>query len=106
MSGTTESSVDRSVRAYHRVEMFLGHFGLGLAAKKAAPTVSLGALFAASQFADLLWPTLVLVGVEQVRVQPGITAVTPLDFVSYPYSHSLLMLCVWGGAFGGIYVAL
>src|SRR5437899_1454997 len=86
--------------------MFLGHFGLGLAAKRAAPAVSLGALFAAAQFADLLWPTLVLLGVEQVRVQPGITAVTPLDFVSYPYSHSLLMLCVWGAAFGGIYVAL
>jgi LexA-binding, inner membrane-associated putative hydrolase len=41
-----------------------------------------------------------------VRVQPGVTAVTPLDFVSYPYSHSLLMLCVWGVAFGGVYVAL
>jgi hypothetical protein len=76
--------------------MFLGHFGLGLAAKKAAPTVSLGALFAAGQFADLLWPTLVLLGVEQVRVQPGITAVTPLDFVSYPYSHSLVLLVAWG----------
>jgi hypothetical protein len=86
--------------------MFLGHFGLGLAAKRAAPAVSLGALFAAAQFADLLWPTLVLLGVEQVRVQPGITAVTPLDFVSYPYSHSLLMLCVWGVAFGAIYTAL
>ena len=86
--------------------VFLGHFGLGLAAKKAAPAVSLGALFAAGQFADLLWPTLVLLGVEQVRVQPGITAVAPLDFVSYPYSHSLLMLGLWGVAFGGIYVAL
>jgi hypothetical protein len=86
--------------------MFIGHFGLGFAAKRAAPTVSLGALFAAAQFADLLWPTLVLIGVEQVRVQPGITVVTPLDFVSYPYSHSLLMLCVWGVAFGVIYMAL
>jgi membrane-bound metal-dependent hydrolase YbcI (DUF457 family) len=86
--------------------MFIGHFGLGFGAKAAAPTVSLGALFAASQFADLLWPTLVLAGVEQVTVQPGITVVTPLDFVSYPYSHSLLMLCVWGLTFGGIYVAL
>jgi hypothetical protein len=86
--------------------MFLGHFGLGLAAKPAAPEVSLGALFAAAQFADLLWPTLVLAGVEQVRVQPGITVVTPLDFVSYPYSHSLLMLCGWGVAFGAIYTAL
>ena len=86
--------------------MFIGHFGLGFGAKRAVPAVSLGALFAACQFADLLWPTLVLAGVEQVRVQPGITVVTPLDFVSYPISHSLFMLCVWGVAFGVIYAAL
>jgi hypothetical protein len=86
--------------------MFIGHFGLGFGAKRIAPAVSLGALFAASQFADLLWPTLVLAGVEQVSVQPGITVVTPLDFVSYPISHSLFMLCVWGAAFGVIYRAL
>src|ERR1700730_11956079 len=86
--------------------MFIGHFGLGFGAKRAVPAVSLGALFAASQFADLLWPTLVLAGVEQVRVQPGITVVTPLDFVSYPISHSLFMLGVWGVAFGVVYAAL
>jgi len=51
--------------------MFLGHFGLGFDVKKAAPDVSLGALFMAAQFADLLWPTLLLLGVEQVDVQPG-----------------------------------
>jgi hypothetical protein len=86
--------------------MFIGHFGLGFGAKRAVPAVSLGALFAASQFADLLWPTLVLAGIEQVSVQPGITVVTPLDFIRYPISHSLLMLCVWGVAFGVIYTAL
>jgi len=46
------------------------HFGLGLGAKKAAPSVSLGTLFMASQFADLLWPTLLLLGIERVVVQP------------------------------------
>jgi hypothetical protein len=86
--------------------MFIGHFGLGFGAKRAVPAVSLGALFAASQFADLLWPTLVLAGIEQVSVQPGITVVTPLDFIRYPISHSLLMLCVWGAAFGAIYMVL
>jgi LexA-binding, inner membrane-associated putative hydrolase len=86
--------------------MFIGHFGLGFGAKRAAPSVSLGILFVACQFADLLWPTLVLLGIERVDVRPGITAMTPLDFVSYPYSHSLLALCLWGAAFGGIYTAL
>jgi len=79
--------------------MFIGHFGLGFGAKKLAPTVSLGSLFLACQFADLLWPTLVLTGVEIVKIQPGITAVTPLDFVHYPYSHSLLALLIWAAAF-------
>jgi membrane-bound metal-dependent hydrolase YbcI (DUF457 family) len=86
--------------------MFIGHFGLGFGAKKAAPAVSLGTLFAACQFADLLWPTLLLLGYEQVKIQPGATKMTPLDFVSYPYSHSLLALCAWGVAFGAIYFVL
>ena len=86
--------------------MFIGHFGLAFGAKKAAPAVSLGALFAACQLADLLWPTLLLLGYERVEIQPGVTRFTPLDFVSYPYSHSLLALCVWGVAFGAIYTAL
>ena len=76
--------------------MFIGHFALGLAAKPQAPRVSLAMLFAAAQLADLAWPVLLAIGVEQVRIDPGNTAVTPLDFVSYPYSHSLLALVVWG----------
>jgi LexA-binding, inner membrane-associated putative hydrolase len=83
--------------------MFIGHFALGFAAKRATPRVSLAVLFAAAQFADLLWPVLVGAGIEHVRIDPGNTAFTPLDFVSYPYSHSLLMLVVWGVVFATIY---
>lgn len=79
--------------------MFLGHFAVGLAAKPVTPRVSLGTLFIAAQFADLLWPNLLLAGVERVRIAPGETAVTPLEFVSYPFSHSLLALAVWGALF-------
>jgi membrane-bound metal-dependent hydrolase YbcI (DUF457 family) len=86
--------------------MFIGHFGLGFGAKAAVPRVSLGTLFVAAQFADLLWPTLVLAGLERVDVAPGTTAVTPLDFISYPYSHSLLALAVWGVLFGLVYFLL
>ena len=60
-------------------------------------------LFAAAQLADLLWPFFLIAGIEQVRIAPGDTAFTPLDFVSYPYSHSLLMLVVWGVVFGVVY---
>ena len=76
--------------------MFIGHFALGLAAKPQTPRVSLAMLFAAAQLADLVWPVLLAAGVEQVRIDPGNTAFTPLDFVSYPYSHSLLALVIWG----------
>jgi len=76
--------------------MFIGHFAVGFAAKRVAPRVCLATLFVAAQLADLLWPVLVAVGLEQVRIDPGNTAITPLDFVSYPYSHSLVLLCVWG----------
>lgn len=86
--------------------MFLGHFGVALAAKKAAPRASLGVLVLAAQLADLLWPIFLLMGWEQVRIAPGFTRMTPLDFVSYPWSHSLLMLVFWGVLLGGIYFAL
>ena len=75
--------------------MFIGHFAVALAAKRAAPAVSLGTMILSCQLADLIWPTLVLLGVERLAIAPGITVVTPLDFQSYPYSHSLLMLTVW-----------
>lgn len=83
--------------------MFLGHFGAGLGAKKLAPSVSLGTLFLATQFIDLLWPTFLLLGIEHVEIQPGATRVTPLNFVDYPFTHSLLMVAVWALAFGLVY---
>ena len=86
--------------------MFIGHFGVALAAKKVAPKTSLGTLILGAQFADLLWPILLLAGVEQVEIVPGITRVSPFDFTDYPISHSLLMLLVWSVVVGGIYYAL
>jgi len=86
--------------------MFIGHFGVAFAAKRVAPGVSLGTLFLAAQLADLIWPTLVLLSLEKVEVAPGVTAVTPLDFVSYPYSHSLLALALWAALFAGIHWAI
>ena len=83
--------------------MFIGHYALAFGAKRVAPTVSLGTAFLACQFADLLWPTLVMLGVEVVEVDPGNTLVTPLNFVSYPYSHSFVMLVVWSALFALAY---
>jgi hypothetical protein len=63
----------------------------------------MGLLVAAPILADVLWPVFLLLGWEQVHIDPGNTRYTPLDFISYPWSHSLLMLCVWATAFGAIY---
>lgn len=80
--------------------MFIGHFAVALAAKRAAPGVSLGTLFLAAQLADLVWATLVLLGIESFSIRPGITAVTPLDFRHYPYSHSLVGMTAWAVLLG------
>jgi membrane-bound metal-dependent hydrolase YbcI (DUF457 family) len=86
--------------------MFIGHFGLAFAAKRIAPRTGLGALGAASQWVDLVWPVLVLAGVERVRVAPGDTAYTPLAFIHYPWSHSLAMSVAWAVAAGLAWLAV
>jgi hypothetical protein len=83
--------------------MFIGHFAVALAAKRATPRTSLGWLFAAVQFPDLLWPVFLLTGVERARIAPGDTAFTPLAFEHYPWSHSLLMVVIWGVVLGVAY---
>ena len=77
--------------------MFIGHFGVAFALKKADKNVSLGSLFLAVQFADILWASLVLLGVEKATIVPGITAASPLDLIYYPFSHSLIFSLFWGG---------
>ena len=76
--------------------MFVGHTAVALAAKRQAPHVSLGGLIAAAYALDLLWPLFLIAGIEHVRIDPGNTAFTALAFDSYPWSHSLLMVVVWG----------
>jgi len=83
--------------------VFIGHFAVAFAAKRVAPAVSLGTLMLAAQLADLLWPTLLLLGIEQVRISPGDTATTPLEFLHYPYSHSFLALFLWALGLAGLY---
>lgn len=83
--------------------MFLGHFAVGFAAKRAAPRISLGVLIAAASFLDLLWPVFLLLGWERVRIQPGNTAFTPLAFDAYPISHSLLAVFGWSVLGGLLY---
>jgi membrane-bound metal-dependent hydrolase YbcI (DUF457 family) len=86
--------------------VFIGHLGLAFAAKKVAPRPSLGTLALAAQLVDGVWPVFLLLGWEKVEIVPGITAVTPLLFVSYPYTHSLGAGAVWAMLLAGGYYLL
>jgi len=76
--------------------MFLGHFAMGLAAKGVGRRVPLGLLMMAALASDLLWPALLLLGIERMSVVPGTTRLSPLHFEHYPYSHSLLASALMG----------
>lgn len=86
--------------------MFVGHFGAALAAKKFAPRTNVAVAILASEFVDVVWPIFVLLGIEKVRIVPGLMTVSPFDFISYPWTHSLLMSIVWGAVFGGVLYAI
>ena len=83
--------------------MFIGHFAIGLLAKKSNTLPSLAMMFIAVQFLDLIWPIFVLLGIETLSIDPGNTKLTPLNFEYYPYSHSLLMTIGWSLLFGLVY---
>jgi membrane-bound metal-dependent hydrolase YbcI (DUF457 family) len=83
--------------------MFIGHFALALGAKKVAPKLSLGTTFIAVQLLDLLWPPFLLIGIEKVKIELGNTAFTPLNFIHYPFSHSLVNAVVWAMLFATVF---
>ncbi len=84
--------------------MFIGHFALGLAAKRAAPRTSIGSLTLAAVFLDALWPLFLLLGVERAAISPvSSNSFLFLNFTYYPISHSLVMAVVWSVVFALFY---
>jgi hypothetical protein len=86
--------------------VFVGHLAAALAARRVQPRASLGSLVGAAFALDLIWPVLLLAGIEMVRIDPGNTAFTPLAFDSYPWSHSLSMSVVWAIVVGRVSAAV
>jgi len=86
--------------------MFIAHFGFAMAARRVAPQPAFGTLLLAAMLVDGIWPVFVLLEWERVEIVPGITAVTPLLFASYPYTHSLLFGALWAALLGGGYYTL
>jgi hypothetical protein len=75
--------------------MFVGHYGPSFAGSAIEKRIPLWLLFIAVQFVDVLWAIFVLLGIEKVRIVPGITASSPLDLYYMPYTHSLLAALGW-----------
>jgi membrane-bound metal-dependent hydrolase YbcI (DUF457 family) len=75
--------------------MFVGHYSVAFAAKSEGNKIPLWVLFIAVQFLDYIWATLVLLGIEKLRVIKGFTAGSMLDSYFHPYSHSLPTALIW-----------
>ena len=85
--------------------MFVGHYSVAFAVKNERNKIPLWILFVAVQLLDFLWAPFVLLGIEKVRIVPGITATSPLDLYYMPYTHSLIGALVWSGLAFAIYKA-
>jgi len=77
--------------------MFVGHYSVAFAARSERNGIPLWVLFIAVQFLDYIWATLVLLGIEKLRVIKGFTAGSMLDSYFHPYSHSLIAAIIWSG---------
>ena len=77
--------------------MFVGHYSVAFAARTQQNKIPLWVLFVAVQFLDYIWATLVLLGIEKLRVIKGFTAGSMLDSYFHPYSHSLIAAGLWSG---------
>jgi membrane-bound metal-dependent hydrolase YbcI (DUF457 family) len=83
--------------------MFIGHYGPGYLGKRLSPELPLWALFVAVEFLDVLWCVFVLLGVEKLRIVPGITAANALDLYDMPYTHSLVGALLWSLLAGALW---
>ncbi len=78
--------------------MFVGHYAASLALKKFEKRASLGVLFLAVQFVDILFFPFVLLGIERVNIVENFTQSTHFELEYMPYTHSLLASLLWAGA--------
>ncbi len=86
--------------------MFIGHYSVAFAVKSERNKIPLWVLFVAVQFLDYIWATLVLLGIEKLRVIKGFTAGSMLDSYYHPYSHSLIAAIIWSGVAALLYKPL
>ncbi len=88
--------------------MFIGHFAPAFIAaahvrnnpKTKAP--GLGTFFVAAQLVDFGFFAFTLLGIEKMRITPGISAMNPMDLYHMPYTHSLFGTLLWAALFAAL----
>ena len=83
--------------------MLVGHFAMGLLAKRVEPKVSLGTFVLAAMLADFLWVIFLITQIEHVDFKPGLGAGNYVASMNVAWSHSLLMDAIWGALFATAY---
>src|SRR5215831_2154702 len=82
--------------------MFIGHYGVALAAKPVQKQIPLWLLFIAVQWLDVVWSVLVMLGVEKLRIVKGFTEANSMDLYYMPYTHGLIGALALSAALGGL----
>ena len=83
--------------------MFVGHYAAAFALKAKEKNASLGMLFIAVQFVDILFFPFVVIGIERLKFVPGFTEVNNFDLEYYPFTHGLLGSLFWAALFYVVY---
>ena len=74
--------------------MLTGHFGVSYALKAKEKHASLGLLFLAVGFADLLWSLFILFGREHAQLAPNLPS-SRINLYYMPFDHSLVGILFW-----------
>src|SRR5215472_13489296 len=82
--------------------MFIGHYGVALAAKPVQKQIPLWLLFIAVQWLDVVWSVLVMLGIERLRIVKGFTEANSMDLYYMPYTHGLIGALVLSAVLGGL----
>ncbi|MCP5396900.1 MAG: hypothetical protein H6918_09230 [Sphingomonadaceae bacterium] len=82
--------------------MFIGHWAPALVASTHPKAPKLWILFVGGQLVDFAFFTFVLLGIEHMRIVPGITKMVPFDLYHMPWTHSLLGTVGWAAALGAL----
>jgi len=82
--------------------MGIGHAAVALGASRAEPRINVGLLIFAAFLADFLLGIFAAFGLERAHVPPDFATRHYLTF-TFPYSHGMVSLLLWGVLLGGLF---